>query len=127
MSNAFENATRKKYRYPSDRGLLNTEQLWDLGLDALNKVWQNLRADMKEASAESLLVTRSDAETEAAEKAEIVKSIFEYKVAMRDRAKKAADTKAEKEKLMAVLERKQTAALENLSVDELQKMISELG
>lgn len=122
----FENATRKKYRYPSDRGLLNTEQLWDLSATALNTVWKNIKAQMKDAGEESLLSTKSDADAELAEKAEIVKAIFDYKVAAREAAKKASENKAQKEKLMAVLERKQDAALEQMSVEELKKMIENL-
>lgn len=122
----FENATRKKYRYPSDRGLLNTEQLWDLSATALNTVWKNIKAQMKDAGEESLLSTKSDADAELAEKAEIVKTIFDYKVAAREAAKKASENKAQKEKLMAVLERKQDAALEQMSVEELKKMIENL-
>ena len=38
MSNLFEVAARKKYRFDSQKGLLSVEELWDLPLQSTKSV-----------------------------------------------------------------------------------------
>lgn len=53
----------------------------------------------------------------------IVKRVVEVKMAENAERKNAIDKAAQKHKLLVVLERKQNAALEELSVEELQALM----
>ena len=57
---------------------------------------------------------------------EIVKHIFEVKVEERKAAELRAENAAKKQKILAILARKQDAELENKSAEELEKLIAEL-
>ena len=127
----FENATRKKYRYSSARGLLTTEDLWDLPLESTNGVnldvvAQGVAEALAEKSTKSFVkkVTRGVGELE--EKLEIVKYIIDCKLAERREREKAVARKAEKELLETVLVEKEVEELKNLSAKELKKRLGKL-
>ncbi|MFK3984302.1 hypothetical protein ACI2K4_28510 [Micromonospora sp. NPDC050397] len=128
----FEQATRKKFRYPSAKGLLTTEQLWELPLTAksgfsLDDVAKAVNAELKAVDTESFVATETNpAKATLETKLEVVKHVIAIRLAEDQAAKAAAAKKLEKEKLLAVLGRKQDAVLENLTEAELLARINNL-
>ncbi|GGN76470.1 hypothetical protein GCM10010112_48610 [Actinoplanes lobatus] len=128
----FEKATREKFRYPSTKGLLTTEQLWELPLTAksgfsLDDVAKAVNAELKAVDTESFVATETNPAKAALEaKLEVVKHVIAIRLAEEQAAKAAAAKKLEKEKLLAVLGRKQDAVLENLTEAELLARINNL-
>ena len=128
----FEKATREKFRYPSTKGLLTTEQLWELPLTArsgfsLDDVARAVNAELKAIDTESFVATEiNPAKTTLETKLEVVKHVIAIRIAEDQAAKAAAAKKLEKEKLLAVLGRKQDAVLENLTEAELLARINNL-
>ncbi|MEO3821667.1 hypothetical protein [Plantactinospora sp. B24E8] len=128
----FEEATREKFRYPSTKGLLTTEQLWELPLTAksgfsLDDVAKAVNAELKAIDTESFVATETNpAKATLETKLEVVKHVIAIRLAEDQAAKAAAAKKLEKEKLLAVLGRKQDAALENLTEAELLARINDL-
>ncbi|MEO3748812.1 hypothetical protein [Plantactinospora sp. B5E13] len=128
----FEEATREKFRYPSTKGLLTTEQLWELPLTAksgfsLDDVAKAVNAELKAIDTESFVATETNpAKATLETKLEVVKHVIAIRLAEDQAAKAAAAKKLEKEKLLAVLGRKQDAALENLTEAELLARINNL-
>ncbi|MFY1687421.1 hypothetical protein [Plantactinospora sp. WMMB782] len=128
----FEKATREKFRYPSAKGLLTTEQLWELPLTAksgfsLDDVAKAVNAELKAIDTESFVATETNPAKAALEtKLEVVKHVIAIRIAEDQAAKAAAAKKLEKEKLVAALGRKQDAALENLTEAELLARINNL-
>ncbi|MBB2946582.1 hypothetical protein FB565_006350 [Actinoplanes lutulentus] len=128
----FEKATREKFRYPSTKGLLTTEQLWELPLTAksgfsLDDVAKTVNAELKAIDTESFVATETNAAKATLEtKLEVVKHVIAIRLAEDQAAKAAAAKKLEKEKLLAVLGRKQDAVLENLTEAELLARINNL-
>lgn len=59
-------------------------------------------------------------------KLEIVKHVIAARVAEAEAAKTAADRKAKKERLLEIIARKQDDALQNTSLEDLQKMVEAL-
>ena len=57
----------------------------------------------------------------------IVKHIVSVKLAEKESAEKALAKKEQKQKIMSILAAKENEALQNSSVEELQKMLDELG
>lgn len=126
MADVFMNATRKKYRFSTAKGNLTTEQLWDLPLESLDEIWQKINATIEDASRTSLLSVRSNKNVELTEKAEVVKAIVEYKLAAAEKADKARQTKAEKERILNIIATKQEQELASMSIDELKKRLETL-
>ena len=123
----FARATKNKYRYASDRGNLTTEQLWDLPVLVLDAMWKDIRKKIRSNSEESLLDIQSKADQELADKADVIKAVVEYKLSVAEKNKKAAETRARKERLMEVLAKKEDEELAGKSAEELKKMIADLG
>lgn len=128
----FEKATREKFRYPSTKGLLTTEQLWELPLTAkssfsLDDVAKAVNAELKAIDTDSFVATETNpAKATLETKLEVVKHVIAIRIAEDQAAKAAAAKKLEKEKLLAVLGRKQDAVLENLTEAELLARINNL-
>lgn len=121
----FEVAVRNKFRFPF-KGMISVEDLWDLSVQNLDVVFKTLNAQVKQASEESLLYEK-DKETEIIEqKITIVKHIVSVKLAEEARRQNAAKRREEKEKLMALIAKKEDAALETRSIDELKKILADL-
>lgn len=123
--NIFEIATRNKFRFPF-RGLVTVEDLWDLSPEALDQVFKALNAMKKKTNEESLLDANVNEDFELCVMIDIVKYIVKIKLAERDAREKAAEKKAQKQKIMSILNTKMDADLQNKSVDELQAMLDEL-
>jgi hypothetical protein len=128
----FEKATQEKFRYPSVKGLLNTEQLWELPLTAksgfsLDDVARTVNAELKAIDTESFVATEiNPAKATLETKLEVIKHVIAIRLAEDQAAKATAAKKLEKEKLLEVLGRKQDAVLENLTEAELQARINNL-
>lgn len=130
--NIFETATRNKLRFTSIRGELSTEQLWDVPLRAsddfnLDRIARAVSKTLKDATEESFVTTtRTPVHAHRVLALEVVKRVIEVKLAEEATAKKRAENKAEREKLLEILAEKQEGKLSRLSEDELKKRIAAL-
>ena len=123
--NLFEIATRNNYQFPF-RGMINVIDLWDLPLTNLDSVFKTLNAEIKRSEEESLLNTKSTEDEEISNKIDIVKYIVNVKLAekkAREDDKKNAEMR---QRLLEIKAKREDAALENLSDEELDKALAEL-
>jgi len=121
--NMFEMAVKSKFRFPY-KGMINVEDLFDLSLNDLNVVYQTLKKQQKQTQEESLLEVKSQEDQELDIKIQIVKHIFDEKVNEREMKLKEKEFKQHEQKIMAIIAKKQDAEYENMSIEELNKMIS---
>lgn len=122
----FINTTRANYQFPF-RGMINVIDLWDLSLTNLDSVFKTLNAEAKKSEEESLLNTKSKEDEEISNKIEIVKYIVGVKL---DEKKKREDAKKNAEmrqRLLEIKAKRQDAALENMSDEDLDKALAELS
>ena len=122
----FIDATRANYQFPF-RGMINVIDLWDLSLTNLDSVFKTLNAEVKKSEEESLLDTKSKEDEEISNKIEIVKYIVSVKL---DEKKKREDAKKNAEmrqRLLEIKAKRQDAALENMSDEDLDKALAELS
>ena len=122
----FEYAAKHKLRFPY-RGSITTEDLYDLSPADLDRIYKTLAREAKKNEEESLLADKKDEDVDLNVKIDIIKHIVTEKLAAIERAKKAAATKMQAEKIRAIIAEKQDAALKELSPEELNKMLEELG
>lgn len=121
----FEKATRIKLRY-AHNGVISVEDLWDLSLESLDAIFKKLNRRAKLVEEESLLETRSQEDDELHLAIEIVKHIVAVRLQERAERESEVEKRAQKQKLLAILEQKQDAELHDLPADKLQEMIAAL-
>lgn len=131
INNMFEMASQFKFRYPW-KGMITTEDLWDLNQGQLDAVYQTLSKELKTCQeGDSLLSTKPanlfDKEQDLTCKIEIVKYIFNCKQQAAELHRMAAERAAKKQHILEVLAAKQENALQNMSEEDLQKMLDDLG
>ena len=124
--NIFEYATREALRFPY-KGMQSVEDLWQLSVKELDSIYKTLNKQIKQSEEESLLATKSNVDTELEVQIAIVKHIVSVKLAEKEAAEKASVKKAQKQKIMSIIATKQDEALQNSSIDDLKKMLDELG
>lgn len=126
VENIFEYATRRALRFPY-KGSQSVEDLWNLSVTELDKIYKTLNKQIKQSEEESLLSIKSAVDEELDVQIAIVKHIVSVKLAEQEAREKASAKKAQKQKIMSIIAAKQDEALQNSSIDDLKKMLDELG
>jgi hypothetical protein len=128
----FEKASRTKLRFPSNRGDLAVEQLWDLPLTSktgfdLDTIAREVNQSLKAATEDSFVTVRVNPQKTRFELSlDILKHIIQVKLVEADDVLKASARKAEKNRLIEILDQKKDQDLLGLSTEELQKKIAAL-
>lgn len=123
--NIFEIATKNKFRFPY-RGMISVEDMWDLSVNDLDSIFKALNSQLKKASEESLLGTKSKKDKDLETAIEIVKHIVNVKLEEENSRLRAKEQKEQKQKIMEILSAKQDESLQNKTIDELTAMLEEL-
>lgn len=130
--NLFEIATREKFRFASIKGELSVEQLWDVSLTSktgfdLDTIARTVNQELKETDTESFVQTTVSPKRELLQqKLDVVKHIIAHKVDKCIALQRAAEKAAEKQKLLQILESKQNAQLQELTIEEIQSRLQTL-
>lgn len=123
--NLFEMATRNKLRFPSTKGELSVEDLWDLSDKDLDVVYKNLK-DQEVRSSEESLLDDANVDPKLTAAIGIVKYIFTTKRNERLAEKERINKKLTQRKYIDALSKKQDEAIEKMSEAELRAMIDSL-
>ena len=130
--NIFEQATRAKIRFSTPVGMLSVEDLWDLPLTStraranLDDVARLLDAELKSTSSVSFVNDVSEVNAKTKLMFDVVIHVINTKIDEAKAAKSAADVREKKQKIMAIIERKQEESLSAASIDDLQQMLASL-
>lgn len=123
----FQKAAINKYLYPTAKGSVNTEDLFDLPLTAANAVSLNsvavaISQQIAAAGVENFVDDKTPACTELNTKLEIVKQVIAYKKAKVESAANRAAKAEQREKARAEIARRQDGKLTELTDAELAEM-----
>lgn len=131
--NLFLTAAKEKYRFPSNKGDLTVEQLFDLPLlDSrsafdLNSVAMGLNRSLQAIEQESFVeVKNQPLKSSLANRLEIVKEIISIKKAEKDAAIDAKARADRRQQLLEALEKRQQSKLMEMGEDELLKELQSL-
>lgn len=119
--NIFKEATRNKLRFESDRGLLTTEQLYDLKLTDLDKIARGVSKKIKSHEEEESFIERTvHAETYSLTlMLDILKDVIsdklDYEQSVKERNEKANKRKI----LLDALASKENEEITKMSKDEI--------
>jgi hypothetical protein len=121
----YKQAIRKHLRFEF-KGLRSTEELWDLTLEQLDGLFQGLNAQRKAKSEESLLSLKTTETAELDLKIAIIKDVVETLLQENVDRLQSADKAAQKQKLLQVIAKKKDSDLENMSLEDLERMAANL-
>lgn len=132
--NIFEKATRIKLRFPSEKGELTLEQLWDVPLRSkaseafsLDTIAKGANAALEKVSENSFVdSTRNPAQEKCSLVLDVIKHVIKVKLGEEQRAAKRADLRVEEERLKEILAGKRDEALAGLSETQLTKRLNEI-
>lgn len=127
MANIWFNAFLEKYRFTTAKGVLSTEDLFDLKIKDLDKLYQDLSMSIDELKGNSLFdneenVEKMNAIKALTDKKNIVEAIFNYHKAQQEAAQKLAKTKAMKDELNEVIAQKQKDELASMDIEQLKEI-----
>lgn len=122
----FEKASRLKLRFTTTKGLLSTEDLWDLSLTSLDTIAKAVNKRLKEENEESFITTRSKSNSELELSLDILKHVITVKLEEKEKATLKAERRAELDLLRNLRENKKMEALNSLSLEEIDKKMAEL-
>lgn len=121
-------ASRKKYRFPSDKGDLTTEQLWDVPLTSRNgysvdNIAIAVNRELRSLQEESFVQNRSNPRrSELQNMLDILKEVIAIRQAESEQATELARKQSQKKVIQEAIERKRQQNLESMSLEELEAM-----
>jgi hypothetical protein len=133
VSDYYKYAAQNRLRFPSSRGDISVEDLFDLPLTSkngfdLDSVAKAVNARLKAELEESFVTPPTNPKKKLLEiSLEIVKDVIATKQEENAAALARAQRKAQKQKILEALERKKDESLSQASIDDLQKQLAELG
>lgn len=128
----FEKAFRLKLRFPSPKGALTVEDLWDLPLTSstgkanLDDLARQLHQSLESQKVGSFVTKASSADVRTQLQFDIVLRVIEVRLAENEAAAQREAARAKKQQIMEIISRKETEALSGASLDDLRAMLSSL-
>lgn len=115
--------TRLKLRFPTPKGNLSVEQLWDLSLEELDKVVVSLEENYNKSSKKSYIVKASEKDAETKLMFDVALDILQTKMEEKDEQRRSYEIKKHNKKILELIDKKKDEELSNLSIDDLTKLI----
>jgi len=119
----FKLASQQKLRFQTNRGLLSTEQLWDLSLEDLDVLAVSLEAQHKESGKKSFIVKTSAKDKTAKLRFDLVLDVLNTKIAENEAAAEARDIKEHNKKIITLIAEKEDESLKGKSIKQLEAML----
>jgi hypothetical protein len=126
IESMFEKAARQKIRIPCEKGWLYVEDLYDLTLKELDKIYKILNTQLKTAKEDSLLDVKDTSTSKLELQVDLVKYVAGVKIAEDVARKETANKKRELELLMTALADKKVDAIKNMTEEEIRNKIAQL-
>ena len=133
-SEVYKFAAQNKLRFPSKRGLLTVEDLYDLPLTSkvgvdLNTIAKEVNANLKASSEEDFVTTTpADPRKRTLEVSlDILKDVIATKQAANAEALAKSQRAAQRQRILEALEAKKDQQLSQASIEDLQRQLQELG
>lgn len=127
LTNLFEKASKSKFRFNTLKGVLTTEDLWDLSLESLDKIAKDLYKKVKESEEVSFISENKKKKDEVtSDKLEVVKFIINYKLEEAKERKQKAEKLAMKRRIGDEIARKKDNQISEMSLEDLEKLYDQL-
>ena len=119
----YKEALQKKLRFKTNKGMITTEDLFDLSLQNLNTLAIMLDKKINEAPKKSFIEELPAEENDDELRFSIVKDVINIKLKARKDNINRAEIDARNKRIAELIAKKEDEALENKSIEELRAMI----
>ncbi len=120
----YKQASKQQLRFPTNVGMLTTEQLWNLGITDLDKLAVALEEAYNKAKGKkTFLQIKSEEDKTAKLRFDIALDILTTKVEEMEEARTAQETKEHNQKILGLMAEKRDAQLKGKSLKELEKLL----
>ena len=119
----YKEALQKKLRFKTNKGMISTEDLFDLSLQNLDTLAIMLDKKISEAPKKSFIEELPAEENDDELRFNIVKDIVNIKLKARKDNMNRAQIDARNKPIAELIAKKEDEALENKSIEELRAMI----
>lgn len=126
LTNLFEKASKSKFRFNTSKGVLTTEDLWDLSLESLDKVAKDLYKKVKESEEVSFISENKKKDEVTSDKLDVVKFVINYKLEEAKERKQKAEKLAMKRRISDEIARKKDNQISEMSLEDLEKLYNQL-
>lgn len=123
--NIFEVASRAKTRF-TYKGIISVDDLWDLSVQELDKIFRFYNSALKSEKEESLLGPKGKVTSDLELKVALVRHVVEVKLAEAAARQLTSERASKKRRILEILARKQDDALTAKTEEELKKMLDEI-
>ena len=122
----FEAASRMKLRFQTAKGLVSTEDLWALPLTKLDEIAVEINSKIKATATGSFLTPKTNPDAELSLGLEILVYIMNKRQAENAAVRDLEKRKAEKQRLLNLIDQKKEEQLAGLTLEELTNMANSL-
>ena len=119
----YKEALQKKLRFKTNKGMITTEDLFDLSLQNLNTLAIMLDKKVSEAPKKSFIEELPAEKNDDELRFSIVKDVINIKLKARKDNIDKAQVDARNKRIAELIAKKEDEALENKSIEELRAMI----
>lgn len=135
MTISFADVTRKKLRFETSKGVISTEDLWDLPLTSetfkvnLDDIARGLFRKLKESEEISFVKKdkkKDDSISELQLKLDVVKAVIDTISLEREEASKAREKSEKRQQIMALIQQKENEKLTGLNIEDLRAQLESL-
>lgn len=119
----YKQANKQKLRFQTSKGLLSTEQLWDLSLTDLDALAVSLESAHKNSKGKSFLEKRTTTDKGLKLQFDVVLDVLQSKVEDAEIATLERENKEHNQKILALIAEKKDGQLAGKSIKELEKML----
>lgn len=122
----FIEATRKKIRFETNRGLFSVEELWDLNLTTLDNLAITVDNALQKSNGKSFIGKKPRGNAENELKLEILKFVIETKQREDEESKTRAERQQRRAEIDELITRKKMEQLAGKSLEELEALRGEV-
>ena len=127
----FETVTRKAIRFNTVKGNVTVEDLWQMPLQSksnydLDNVAKTIAADIRKGDEESFVSTSKSSATDEL-KLDVVKHIIAFKIKENADKLERMGNAARKQELLAAIDNKNSEALGNMTVEQLNAELAKVS
>lgn len=119
----YKEALQKKLRFKTNKGMITTEDLFDLSLQNLNTLAIMLDKKISEAPKKSFIEELPAEENDDELRFSIVKNVINIKLKARKDNIDKAQADAQKKRILEILAKRNDEELEKKSTEELRAML----
>lgn len=119
----YKEAAKQALRFPTVKGLLTVEQLWNLDLETLDNLAVSLQENYENSKGKSFLTKKSTKDKTIKLQFDIVLDILQTKQEDNEAALSAKESKEFNQKILGIIQDKKEDALKGKSIKELEGLL----